>query len=137
MILFYIICSFFAFRINLAFCKILNNISYWVKYFLKIFSIGKFLKNKYFILREIHKLNLFTKNGNYMTINQRKIQNPDHFPICKFPSKIQWEERWREIINVCSERFSCAGGQNMIFVARLKTVKESVSSGPATQQHTH
>ena len=47
-------------------------------------------------MREIHKLNLFTKNGNYMTINQRKIQNPDHFPICKFQSKIQGEERERE-----------------------------------------
>ena len=68
-----------------------------------------------------------------MTINQRKIQNPDHFPICKFQSKIQGEERGREIRNVCSKRFPVTGGQNMIFVA---TVKESVRTGPATEQHT-
>ena len=68
-----------------------------------------------------------------MTINQRKIQNPDHFPICKFQSKIQGEERGREIRNVCSKRFPVTGGQNMIFVA---TVKESVRTGPAAEQHT-
>ena len=72
-------------------------------------------------MREIHKLNLFTKNGNYMTINQRKIQNPDHFQICKFPSKI-WEERLGRArsVHVCCEIFpEPGGGQNMIFVTGL------------------
>ena len=68
-----------------------------------------------------------------MTINHRKIQNPDHFPICKFQSKIQGEGIGREIKNVCSKIFPVTGGQNMIFVA---TVKESVRTGPATEQHT-
>ena len=125
MILFYII---------LAFLIIWSTSPFRVQNFQQYFILGDLKKNKYFILREIHKLKLFTKNGNYMTINHRKIQNPDHFPICKFQSKIQGEGIGREIKNVCSKIFPLTGGQNMIFVA---TVKESVSTRPATQQHTH
>ena len=59
-----------------------------------------------------------------MTINQRKIQNPDHFPICKFPSKINREERLRTArsVHVCCEIFpEPGGGQNMIFVTGLSS----------------